>query len=63
MYLRLAVLGCVLSLTAGCSGTRGEEVENAPLQGADETVSAPEHALRGCVSAQARLEPTPSRLG
>ena len=55
MYVRMAVLGCVLSLAA-CSGGRGEPVENAELKGADETVPAPAHALSGCVTAQTRLE-------
>ncbi|OJT21913.1 hypothetical protein BO221_24475 [Archangium sp. Cb G35] len=31
-------------------------MDNAPLQGADETVPAAGHSLRDCVSAQARLE-------
>ena len=56
MYVRLAVMGCVLSLAAGCSGTRGDAVDNAELKGADETVPAPANALSGCVSAQTRLE-------
>ncbi|AKJ07037.1 LYCV glycosyl hydrolase [Archangium gephyra] len=33
-------------------------MESAGLTGADETVPAPEHALSGCVSAQAQLETT-----
>ncbi|QRK12428.1 SH3 domain-containing protein [Archangium violaceum] len=58
MDVRMAVLGGILSLAVGCSGASGDAVENAELKGADETVPAPEHALSGCVSAQARLETT-----
>jgi len=58
MYARVALVGCVLTLAAGCSGNRGEAVDNAELKGADETVPAPEHALSGCVSAQGQLETT-----
>jgi Tfp pilus assembly protein FimT len=56
MYVRVVFVGCVLALAVGCSGTRGEAVENAELKGADETVPAPAHALSGCVSAQTWLE-------
>ncbi|HZH13343.1 MAG TPA: SH3 domain-containing protein, partial [Archangium sp.] len=56
MYAKVVLVGCVLTLAAGCSGNRGEAVENAELKGADETVPAPEHALSGCVSAQSQLE-------
>ncbi|HYO59526.1 FG-GAP-like repeat-containing protein [Archangium sp.] len=57
MKARIAILGCLLALTAGCSsGTSLEPANSTRLEGADETVPAPEHAPSGCVSAQHRLE-------
>ncbi|HEX8538231.1 MAG TPA: SH3 domain-containing protein [Cystobacter sp.] len=56
MYVRVVVLGWVLSLAAGCSDRRGEQVDNAQLKGADETVPTPAYAPSGCVSTQKRLE-------
>ncbi len=56
MNVRAVLVGSLLVLAAGCSGTNPAPLESAVLEGADETVAAPETAPRDCVKSSAVLE-------